>query len=77
MRLKTSCQKDLPIRFTNGEFKKKKQTSWTYGLTQVRHGMGSGQPLRLKYPATSTLKVLTNTVVGLIHHSSHPLPTMA
>ena len=71
----------LPEGFThpgspNGEFTKK-LTSWTSGLTQVHHGMGlwltvqnsNTQPI-------STLKVLTNTVVGSTHHSSHLWRTM-
>ena len=62
----------LPEGFThpgspNGEFTKEK-ISWTFGLTQVLLGMVSlTNVTTLASLQTFTLKVQTNTVVGLIH----------
>lgn len=36
---KTSCQKDLLIQVHQTASSKKKLISWTFGLTQVHHGM--------------------------------------
>ena len=48
----------------------KKLISWTYGSTQVHHGMGCDERVAKVWniQLTFILKVLTNTVVGSTHH---------